>query len=76
MLDAEPVPGGTYDIIADPKLCGVFIHEAFGHMSEADFVYENPRMKDVMVLGREFGSPILNVYDDGTLHGLCRIHTL
>lgn len=67
MLDAEPVPGGTYDIIADPKLCGVFIHEAFGHMSEADFVYENPRMKDVMVLGREFAPPALNVYDDGTL---------
>ncbi len=69
MLDAEPVPGGTYDIIIDPKLCGVFIHEAFGHMSEADFVYENPRMKDVMVLGREFGSPELNVYDDGTMPG-------
>ncbi len=67
MLDAEPVPGGTYDIIIDPKLCGVFIHEAFGHMSEADFVHENPRMKDVMVLGREFGPAILNVYDDGTL---------
>lgn len=67
MLDAEPVPGGNYDIIVDPKLCGVFIHEAFGHMSEADFVYENPRMKDVMVLGREFGSHALNVYDDGTL---------
>jgi len=67
MLDADPVPGGTYDIIVDPKLCGVFIHEAFGHMSEADFVYENPRMKDVMVLGREFGPSILNVYDDGTL---------
>lgn len=70
MLDAEPVPGGTYDIIVDPKLCGVFIHEAFGHMSEADFVYENPRMKDVMVLGRDFGPEILNVYDDGTVNGI------
>jgi len=67
MLEAEPVPGGTYDIIADPKLSGVFIHEAFGHMSEADFVHENPRMKDVMVIGREFAAPSLNVYDDGTL---------
>lgn len=67
MLDAEPVPGGTYDIIVDPKLCGVFIHEAFGHMSEADFIYENPGMKDIMVLGREFGPPILNVYDDGSI---------
>ncbi len=68
MLDADPVPGGTYDIIVDPKLCGVFIHEAFGHMSEADFVYENPRMKDVMVIGRDFGPSMLNVYDDGTLN--------
>ena len=67
MLDAEPVSGGTYDIIVDPKLCGVFIHEAFGHMSEADFIYENPRMKEQMVLGREFGPTILNVYVDGTM---------
>ena len=70
LLDAEPVSGGTYNIIADPKLCGVFIHEAFGHMSEADFVYENPRMKDIMVIGRDFGPSTLNVYDDGTLSGL------
>jgi len=69
MLDAEPAPAGTYCIIADPKLSGVFIHEAFGHMSEADFVYENPRMKDIMVIGKEFGSHELNVYDDGTLGG-------
>ncbi|MCL1833783.1 MAG: TldD/PmbA family protein [Leptospirales bacterium] len=70
LLDAEPVSGGTYNIIADPKLCGVFIHEAFGHMSEADFIYENPRMKDIMVIGKEFGPAALNVYDDGTLSGL------
>lgn len=69
MLGAEAVTGGTYDIIADQKLCGVFIHEAFGHISEADFIHENPRMKDVMVLGREFGPNELNVYDDGTYNG-------
>lgn len=70
MLEAEPVSGGTYDVIVDPKLCGVFIHEAFGHLSEADFIYENPRMKDIMVKGREFGPQSLNVYDDGTVCGL------
>ncbi|MCL2155406.1 MAG: TldD/PmbA family protein [Leptospirales bacterium] len=69
LLDAEPAPSGTYNIIADPKLSGVFIHEAFGHMSEADFIHENPRMKDIMVIGKEFGPQGLNVYDDGTLHG-------
>ncbi|MHC4591164.1 MAG: TldD/PmbA family protein, partial [Planctomycetota bacterium] len=36
LLDAEPVEAGTYTVIIDPKLCGVFIHEAFGHLSESD----------------------------------------
>ncbi len=67
MLDAEPVEGGRYSVILDPKLSGVFIHEAFGHLSEADFVYENQSMRDIMVLGREFGPPELNVVDDGNI---------
>src|SRR5882672_10079022 len=29
----------------------VFIHEAFGHLSEADFVYENPQAREMMTLG-------------------------
>ncbi|NLV68093.1 MAG: TldD/PmbA family protein [Spirochaetes bacterium] len=67
MLDAEPVEGGRYRVILDPKLSGVFIHEAFGHLSEADFVYENPSMREVMVLGRQFGPHELNVIDDGSI---------
>ena len=65
LLNAEPLQGGKYSVILDPKLCGVFIHEAFGHLSEADFVYENPAMREIMELGRVFGPEILNVYDDG-----------
>lgn len=65
LLSAEPLPGGKYSVILDPKLSGVFIHEAFGHLSEADFVHENPRMKEIMELGRDFGPEILNVYDEG-----------
>src|SRR3989339_72419 len=42
LLTAKPVTGGKYTVIIDPKLCGVFVHEAFGHLSEADFMYENP----------------------------------
>jgi TldD protein len=26
--------------VVDQMLAGVFIHEAFGHLSEADFVYD------------------------------------
>ena len=70
LLQAKSVPGGEYTVILDPVLAGVFIHEAFGHLSEADFLYEDPRMKDLMVLGKKVGSKELNVVDDGSLPGL------
>lgn len=69
LLDAEPVEAGTYTVIIDPKLCGVFIHEAFGHLSESDFLYENPRLKDILQIGRRFGRDFLNITDDGSLEG-------
>lgn len=69
-LDANPVKGGQYTVVLDPYLTGVFIHEAFGHLSEADFVYENPRMQELLVLGKQVAIPQLNVVDDGTLPGL------
>ncbi|MBP7737613.1 MAG: TldD/PmbA family protein [Spirochaetes bacterium] len=67
LLSAEPVPGGTYRVVADQKLAGVFIHEAFGHLSEADFVHENERLREVMVFGKEFGPPELSVVDCGDM---------
>ncbi|MBC7237403.1 MAG: TldD/PmbA family protein [Chloroflexi bacterium] len=74
LLSAQTVVGGVYPVICDPKLAGVFIHEAFGHLSEADFVYANPQAQEMMVLGREFGRPILNIVDDGSLPGLRGTH--
>ena len=70
LLDAPMVHGGTYPVILDPELAGVFIHEAFGHLSEADFVYENPQAREMMTLGRRFGKPVLNVGDNGAAPGL------
>lgn len=70
LLRAPKVEAGQYLVLLDPLLAGVFAHEAFGHMSEADFLYENPRMQEVMVLGRRFGPEILNIIDDGSLIGL------
>ncbi len=69
LLAAPPVTGGTYTVITDPLMTGVFTHEAFGHLSESDFVYENPRMQEIMVLGKRFGVENLNIIDDGTLPG-------
>ncbi|MBN1660094.1 MAG: TldD/PmbA family protein, partial [Anaerolineae bacterium] len=69
LLSAETVVGGRYPVILNPGLASVFIHEAFGHLSEADFVYENPQAQEMMVLGRRFGRDILNVFDDGSAPG-------
>ena len=70
LLSAPSVRGGTYPVVLDPRLAGVFVHEAFGHLSEADFVYENPQAREMMTLGRRFGSDIVNIGDDGSAAGL------
>ncbi|MBV5259565.1 TldD/PmbA family protein [Synechococcus moorigangaii CMS01] len=69
-LDAKPVKGGQYTVVLDPYLAGVFIHEAFGHLSEADFVYENPKMQELLTIGKPLGIAQLNVIDDATLPNL------
>jgi TldD protein len=70
LLEAPSVKGGTYPVILDPRLAGVFVHEAFGHLSEADFVYENPQAREMMTLGRRFGSDSVTVGDHGAAPGL------
>ena len=69
LLDAEPAKGGRYTVVVDPELSGVFAHEAFGHLSEADFLFENERLLDIMKLGRRFGSEILNIVDEPPIPG-------
>lgn len=70
LLSAPQVKGGEYTVVLDPVIAGVFAHEAFGHLSESDFVYENDRLKDVMVLGRRFGGEHLNIVDGAAVPGL------
>lgn len=62
-LALPPVKGNTYTIVIDPILTGLFVHEAFGHLSEADMTYENPDLLEVMSLGRRFGPPDLQILD-------------
>lgn len=69
LLDATPVTAGRYTVIVDHKLGGVFAHEAFGHISEGDLIYENERLRDMMKLGTRFGAPNLHIVDDATLKG-------
>jgi TldD protein len=70
LLSAPQVKGGEYTVVLDPVLAGVFVHEAFGHLSESDFLYENDRLREIMKLGKQFGSPQLNIVDSAVQPGL------
>jgi len=70
LLSAPKVKGGEYTVILDPVLAGVFVHEAFGHLSESDFIYENERLQKLMVLGTQFGGDHLNIVDTAALPGM------
>jgi TldD protein len=70
MLTVPTIKGGEYTVVLDPILAGVFVHEAFGHLSESDFVYENAQLKEIMTLGKVFGQPHLNIVDSASRPGL------
>jgi len=63
LLSAPRVQGGLYTVILDPLMAGVFVHEAFGHLSEADHLSRDPKMQEVMKPGQTFGIPELNITD-------------
>jgi TldD protein len=68
-LKLPSVKGGVYPVVIDPILTGLFVHEAFGHLSEADMVYENPDLLETMSLGRQFGPQELQIFDGAQLLG-------
>lgn len=65
LLDAPIVKAGIYTVVCDPALSGLFVHEAFGHLSEADNAYKNPDLAKAMTMGRKLGRGILTIYDTG-----------
>lgn len=68
-LSLPSIKGGTYCVVIDPILTGLFVHEAFGHLSEADMTYENPDLLEVMSMGKRFGSKELQIYDGAKPQG-------
>lgn len=62
-LSLPVITGGKYPVVIDPILTGLFVHEAFGHLSEADMAYENPDLLETMSIGRRFGLEELQIYD-------------
>ena len=70
LLSAKALTGGERTVILDPVLAGVFVHEAFGHLSESDNVAENDKLRDLMYMGRKFGGKHLNFTDGAAIPGL------
>ncbi len=67
LLSAKTPKAGTYPVILDQELAGVFIHEAVGHAVEADHVLED----NSILAGKieeQIASPLITVYDDPSLH--------
>ncbi|WP_240503543.1 metallopeptidase TldD-related protein [Natranaerobius trueperi] len=56
-------------MILDSDVRGLFIHEAFGHLSEADNLIGNETLAKIMILGSEFAMEKFNVIDDPTKTG-------
>lgn len=68
ILKAENAKGGVYNCILNPMMAGVFAHESFGHTSEADNIYRDPQMAEVMKIGKKLGSENITIVDDGTVY--------
>ena len=66
-LKAKPPKGGTFPVVLGPNVVGVFVHEAFGHLAEADLTLSGSVL--LGKLGKKIASDIVTFYDDGTIKG-------
>jgi TldD protein len=66
LLDASVPRGGTYPVLLDQELAGVFVHEAVGHATEGDIILEGDSCLEGM-LGQRIGSELVTVKDDPSL---------
>ncbi|MGL4389215.1 MAG: TldD/PmbA family protein [Brevinema sp.] len=71
LIKAPKIESGKYRVLLNQNLAGVFAHEAFGHMSEADFLAENPELLQKIALGTQIATEELNMTDDGRQDYLC-----
>ncbi len=65
VINGERYNSGATTVVMDGQMAGVFIHEALGHMAEADHMvnYDARILKDK--IGEKIGVDGLNVVDDG-----------
>ena len=59
---------GTYEVIADPELIGLILHEGFGHASEADLINTGESILEGK-LNSVVAAPEVTVVDEGIVSG-------
>lgn len=68
MLIAAPSPAGPMPVVLAGEAGGTMIHEAIGHGLEADLAEEGLSVYKGR-LGDDVSSPLISLFDDGTLAG-------
>lgn len=66
LLDAKAPRGGSFPVVVDQELGGVFVHEAVGHAAEGDIVLEGGSILEGKI-GEKIGSDLVTVKDDPSL---------
>ena len=66
-LNAKAPRGGKFPVVLGPNVVGVFVHEAFGHLAEADLALSGGVLANNF--GKKIGSDLVTFYDDGTIEG-------
>jgi len=66
-LKAKSPKGGTFPAVLGPSMVGVLVHEAFGHLAEADLTLSGSVLMGK--LGKKIASDLVTFYDDGTVEG-------
>ncbi len=66
LVDASTPPAGEMNVVMDPGLAGVFVHEAFGHAVEADHVLQGATVLKGL-LNQRVADEAVTIIDDPTL---------
>lgn len=65
LLHAKLPPKGTFTVVLDNEMTGVFAHEALGHAAEADSIVDRESIL-ANRMGEQLGSGLVNIVDDPT----------
>jgi len=67
-VNAQHAKPGEYPVVLDPKIIGLFVHEAMGHATEGDLISNNESIL-TNKLNKQIGSELVTIVDDGRIKG-------